>query len=395
MSRAVYLNALGLINALGAGKRAVSETLFAGVTEGMKARSGFLRDRDVFAGGVDDPLPEIAAELVLYDSRNNRMLLAAMQQIEVDIRAAIKKYGPDRVAVVLGTSTSGISDNEPGIDYKTAHGVFPDGFDYDRQDNASLSLFAREYFGLTGPALTISTACTSSAKTLSSARRLIRSGLCDAAIVGGADTLCRLTMGGFASLELIADGLCNPFSRNRGGINIGEGAAVFLMSREEAKIRVAGIGETSDAYHMSTPDPEGTGALNAMRRALAQSGFSAADIGYLNLHGTATVLNDSMEAKAVSELLGGVPCSSTKPLTGHTLGAAGSTELAFLWLALDQELSAGRLPPHIWDGARDPELPDINLVAPGTVVGSASAMMSNSFAFGGNNISVILVRENG
>lgn len=387
----VYLNALGLINPLGAGKAAVGAALFAGDSSGMKPATGFLTEQEVMVGKVTAPLPEIPDNLKKYDSRNNRMLLAALQEIEPDIRAAIETYGSKRVAVVLGTSTSGISDNESGIAEKVKTGTFPDGFDYDRQDNASLALFARSYFGLEGLAMSISTACTSSAKTLTSARRMIAAGLCDAAIVGGADTLCRLTLNGFGSLDLLSPTLCNPFSRNRNGINIGEGAAVFLMSREKAPVRVAGIGETSDAHHMSTPDPEGTGALNAMRRALEMSGLAPEDIGYLNLHGTATELNDSMEAKAAFELLGAVPCSSTKPLTGHTLGAAGSTELAFLWLALQEE--SGALPPHVWDGEADPELPPVNLVTRGTQAPDARAMMTNSFAFGGNNISVILSRE--
>lgn len=391
MTMTFYLNALGLINALGQGQEEISRRLFAGDTGGMTRKDGYLADRAVMAGAVEKELPPISANLVRYDSRNNRMLLAALLEIEPDIRAAIAKYGADRVAVILGTSTSGIGDNEPGIAEKVKGGSFPDGFDYDRQDNASLAYFVRSYFGLTGLAMTISTACTSSAKTLASARRMIAAGFCDAAIVGGADTLCRLTMNGFASLDLVSGDLCNPFSQNRGGINIGEGAAVFLMSREKSGVRIAGIGETSDAYHMSTPDPDGRGAFTAMERALTESGLAPKEIAYLNLHGTATELNDSMEAKAVYELLGSVPCSSTKPLTGHTLGAAGATELAFLYLALGS--ADGLLPPHAWDGATDPDLPPLHLVASGERAPGARAMMTNSFAFGGNNISVILSKE--
>lgn len=193
-----YLNALGIINALGTGKAQVAKQLFAGDASGMQPRDGFLSDQTVITGSVQKPLPEITGEPSSYDSRNNRMLLAAMQEIEDDIRSAIDTYGPDRVAVILGTSTSGISDNEPGIAEKVQTGNFPESFEYDRQDNASLALFTRSYFGLSGLAMTISTACTSSAKTLASARRMMAAGLCDAAIVGGADTLCRLTMNGFA-----------------------------------------------------------------------------------------------------------------------------------------------------------------------------------------------------
>ncbi|TNE33980.1 MAG: beta-ketoacyl-[acyl-carrier-protein] synthase family protein [Alphaproteobacteria bacterium] len=392
MTSGFYLNALGLINSLGAGKDAVAKGLMAGDTGGMGLMDGIAIEGPAFVGAVKGPLPEIDPAFREYDSRNNRLLLAALNEIEPEIRSAIDRFGPDRIAVILGTSTSGISDNEPGIAVKVAEGDFPDGFDYARQENGNLSLFVRKYFGLTGPAMTISTACTSSAKTLSSARRLIRAGLCDCAIVGGADTLGRLTINGFGSLDLLSETLCNPFSRNRNGINIGEGAAVFLMSREEGPVRVKGIGESSDAYHMSTPDPEGAGAKAAMAAALEDASLEAADIGYLNLHGTATVLNDSMEGTAVASLFpGGVPCSSTKPLTGHTLGAAGATELAFLWLALQNNYSNGALPPHIWDGEVDPDLPPLDLVARGRMRDPAKpAMMSNSFAFGGSNISVIL-----
>ncbi|PHQ67710.1 MAG: beta-ketoacyl-[acyl-carrier-protein] synthase II [Sneathiella sp.] len=391
MTNAVYLNALGLTNPLGWGKAAVADGLFAGRTSGMAAGSDWLPDRSVFVGAVMGALPDMAPEFTLYNSRNNRLLLSALLEIRGEIEQAIATYGPDRVAVILGTSTSGVGDNEAGIAYKMAEGAFPAGFDYDRQDNASAALFVRQYFALTGPVMTVSTACTSSAKTLASARRMMDAGFCDAAIVGGADSLCKLTINGFASLELLSESLCNPFSRNRNGINIGEAAAVFLMTREEAPVRVAGIGETSDAYHMSTPDPEGTGAFNAMRIALEKSELAASDLAYLNLHGTATVLNDSMEAKAVSGLLGGIPCSSTKPLTGHTLGAAGATELAFLWLALQPEYSGGKLPPHIWDGETDEDMAPVQLTAIGTTKDAARpAMMTNSFAFGGNNISVIL-----
>ena len=391
MTESYYLNALGMINALGSNKEEVAAHLFAGDTGGMQPQEGYLLDQAVMAGAVHQALPEITGELASYNSRNNRIHLSALQEIEGDIRTAIDRYGPDRVAVILGTSTSGISDNEPGIAEKVKTGSFPEGFDYNRQDNASLALFTRAYFGLSGLAMTISTACTSSAKTLASARRMMAAGLCDAAIVGGADTLCRLTMNGFASLDLISPDLCKPFSKNRTGINIGEGAAVFLMSKEPSTIRLSGVGETSDAYHMSTPDPEGQGALAAMRQALDESGLAPEDIAYLNLHGTATELNDSVEAMAVYDLLGSIPCSSTKPMTGHTLGAAGSTELGFLWLALQSE--EGKLPPHIWDEETDPDLPPLNFVPKGMKASEPRAMMTNSFAFGGNNISVILSKE--
>ena len=226
-----------------------------------------------------------------------------------------------------------------------------------------------------------------------SARRLISAGVCDAAIVGGADSLCRLTLNGFDSLEALSAGRCNPFSVNRDGINIGEGAAAFLVTPEPAAVELLGLGETSDAYHVSAPDPDGVGAEAAMRSALDDAAVGADEIAYLNLHGTATPLNDSMESRSVAAVFPATtPSSSTKAMTGHLLGAAGAVEAAFLWLTLDPLLNPGHLPPHLWDGMTEPGLPPLDLVDPGTPYSTHSAgiMMSNSFAFGGNNASLIL-----
>ncbi len=241
--------------------------------------------------------------------------------------------------------------------------------------------------GARGPSYAISTACTSGAKALASAARLIQAGLCDVALAGGIDALCDLTLNGFAVLDSLSDAVCNPFSANRHGINIGEGGALFVLSAEPSAIRLAGWGESADAYHISAPDPEGAGAETAMRRALARAECDASNIGYLNLHGTATKLNDLMEARAVCEVFGlDLPCSSTKPLTGHMLGAAGACEAAFALMALEN----ARLPAHVWDGARDPELPAIRLVDGGGEDRAISRAMSCSYAFGGNNIALIL-----
>lgn len=194
-------------------------------------------------------------------------------------------------------------------------------------------------------------------------------------------------MAGFASLESLSDAVCNPFSANRRGINLGEGGALFILSAQPSVFRLAGWGESADAYHMSAPDPEGKGAETAMLQALARTGCKSADIGYLNLHGTATKLNDAMEARAVSRVFGGkIPCSSTKPMTGHMLGAAGACEAAFALMALE----AGRLPAHIWDGERDVELPPIRLVAGDGEEADLRRTMSCSYAFGGNNIALVL-----
>ena len=218
--------------------------------------------------------------------------------------------------------------------------------------------------------------------------------LCDAVIVGGADTLSALTVRGFQSLEAISRGVSNPMSVHRDGINIGEGACVMLMSRDPSEIELLGVGASSDAHHISAPDPTGAGASDAMLRALADASMPPRDIDYINLHGTGTPLNDSMESHAVERVFGpGVACSSTKPLTGHTLGAAGAIELALCWLTLADINVSNRLPPHRWDGARDPALATLHLVSCGESMGARpTRCLSNSFAFGGNNASLVIGR---
>ena len=390
----LFLNAMGIVNPLGDGKGAVADGLLAG-TRALTPDDALIPGRTVPVGAVTAALPAIAPDLGHFDCRNNRLALAAMLQIEDAVREAVAKFGADRIAVIMGTSTSGIGEGEQGLAERRRTGAWPPGYDYRRQEPGNLADFVACRFGLSGPAYTIGTACSSSAKVFASARRLIRLGLCDAAVVGGADSLCRLTANGFAALEALSSRPCDPFSLGRDGINIGEGAAVFLMSSEPAEIELLGIGESSDASHVSAPDPSGAGAAASMRLALDDCGLAPAEIDYLNLHGTATPLNDAMESRAVAEVFpAGLPCSSTKALTGHLLGAAGATEAAFLWLLLHRDWSDGRLPPHRWDGRADPALPRLDLVAAGTRLpqGRPVAAMSNSFAFGGSNVSLILGR---
>lgn len=385
-----YLHALGIVNALGEDAASVRKGLYAGSTAGMRERDDLVAGRSVRVGEVIPDLPAIEAGMPVYDSRNNRLLRAAIAQIHPAIEAAVARHGADRIGIVLGTSTAGIGEGERAVAERLATGAFPASFDYRQQEISSPGEYLRRALKLGGPAWTVSTACTSSAKALSSARRLLNTGLCDAVIVGGVDSLCKLTLNGFAALESVSRQLCNPFSKNRDGINIGEGAAVFLMSREPGPVCVLGIGESSDAFHISGPDPEGRGAELALRQAFA--GVDLTTVDYLNLHGTATPQNDLMESHAVHRVLGGeVPCSSTKPLVGHTLGAAGATELAFCWMLLT-EPGAASLPPHVWDGAADPALAPLSLCAAG-MLRHCRIAASNSFAFGGNNICVVLGRS--
>jgi len=387
-----YLTALGINCALGMDQAEVARRLFAGDCSGVRSEAGWVPERKVAVAAVTGPLPLMAPALARHDSRNNRLLLQAVQQIEPDIQAVIQGYGRDRIGVVLGTSTSGIDEASKGIASYIRHQRFPDGYDYRQQMLSAPAQFLVELLQLRGPAYVISTACTSSAKALMSARRLLDLGVCDAVLCGGVDSLCGLTLNGFSSLEAVSAQRCNPFSYNRNGINIGEGAAVFLMTREPfgGSIALLGSGATSDAYHISAPHPDGDGAVLAMDKALRQAGLAASDIAYLNLHGTATQHNDAMESHAVQRLFPeGVLCSSSKPMTGHTLGAAGALEAAFCWLSLTSD---GRLPPHLWDGQADPQLPALRWAGVDDRLPPQGPrrLMSNSFAFGGSNISLIL-----
>jgi len=390
-----YLNALGLICALGHGQADVAARLFAGDCSGMRPAAGWIPERQPPVGAVTQPLP--AVPLPEQHSRNNQLLYAAALQIEPALRQAITQYGAHRVGVVLGTSTSGIAEGSAAIGHFLASDHFPADYHYAQQVLSAPADFLADWLQLGGPAYVISTACTSSGRALLSARRLLGLGVCDAVLCSGVDSLCHLTLNGFSALEAISDRRCNPFSANRDGINIGEAAALFLMTRapeaQGERIALLGAGASSDAHHISAPDPTGAGALQCMGKALDNAGLEPAHIHYLNLHGTATPHNDAMESLAVDTLFGaGLPCSSSKPMTGHTLGAAGALEAAFCWLSLSRHNPLGLLPPHLWDGQPDPALPELALVdgSQRLATHGPRRLMSNSFAFGGNNVSLIL-----
>jgi len=390
-----YLSALGVICALGQGKQAVARALLAGDSHGMQAQKAGVDGQVLTVGAVSTALPEMPPGLAAAHSRNNQLLLAAALEIEDDIGRIIDCCGADRIGVVVGTSTSGIAETEAAIHTWQATGRLPADYRYARQEISAPAVFLSHWLGLSGPCYSLSTACTSSARALISAARLLHQGLCDAVLVAGVDSLCKLTLHGFSALEAVSPTRCNPFSAHRSGINIGEAAAIFIMTREpwlDVSLALLGAGASSDAWHISAPHPDGAGALSAMRQALTRARMQPGDIAYLNLHGTATWHNDAMESHAVAALFPeGVPCSSTKPLSGHTLGAAGALEAAFCWLTLSHYNTATRLPPHLWDGVHDPALPPLDFIT-GQRLPDATApcrLMSNSFAFGGNNVSLI------
>lgn len=384
METAIYIHEFSIQCALGDDAASVERNLLSRNPGRISGNARLTDGRSVPVGRVDRDLA-----IDRTDTHCNQIADRCL----AELRPALDRYhgtiGAARIAVVVGTSTSGVGEGGDGFRHYVEHGEWPDGYRFSGQELGDVAAHVAERAGARGPVLGISTACTSGAKALASAARLIRAGLCDLAIAGGVDSLCDLTLNGFAALESLSEGVCNPFSVNRRGINLGEGGALFVLSSNPSAIRLAGWGESADAYHISAPDPEGKGAEAAMLQALRRAGCQAGDIGYLNLHGTATKLNDSMEARAVSGVLGlETPCSSTKPMTGHMLGAAGACEAAFTLLAL----KAGRLPAHLWDGEHDPEIPLIRLVEAAGEPTDARRAMSCSYAFGGNNIALVLER---
>lgn len=386
----MYLNDLGIVCALGSGKTEVLAAWLSG--QCPKATPVPWLDLDIPALSLQTEPPPLPQSLKRYNCRNNRILLAALEQIETSVRHLTKHYGADRIGLVLGTSTSGIAEGEQAIGMLRTTGQLPSSYHYKQQELGGAAEFLARYLDIQGPAFTVSTTCSSSANALASARRLLRMDVCDAVLVGGGDALCRTTLEGFAALGALSNTRCNPFSKNRDGTIIGEGAALFLMSRDPAPIALLGVGASSDAYHISAPRPDGSCAHAAMQAALHDAGLAPEQIDYINLHGTATRQNDAMESLAVEQLFGNkTPCSSSKPATGHCLGAAGAIEAGLCWLLLSSLNKDNRLPPHLWDGETDPELAQLGLVAlENHRLNPLQYCLSNSFAFGGNNVSLLL-----
>ena len=383
-----------IANCLGAGASAVADALFAGRSglspcdfEGAALQTHIGRVRGL------ESLP-VRADLAAYDCRNHRMAQLALE-LDGFAGAAARardRYGAARIGVFMGTSTSGILETELAYQHRDpATGALPPGYRYAQTHNTfSLADFVQQYLGLRGPAFAVSSACSSSAKVFGNAVRMISAGACDAAVVGGVDTLCLTTLYGFHSLELTSHGPCRPFDAERDGISIGEGAGFALLERLDARSdagasRLLGVGDSCDAHHMSTPHPEGLGARLAMQQALGAAGLAPADIDYVNLHGTGTRTNDAAEDRAVSDLFdAATPCSSTKGATGHLLGAAGITEIVICLLAMERGLMPGS--PNTRQV--DPAMRCNYLVEPRPA--RVRRVLSNSFGFGGSNCSVVL-----
>ncbi|HKT42744.1 MAG TPA: beta-ketoacyl-ACP synthase [Rhodanobacteraceae bacterium] len=367
--------------------------------EALRAAQSGLRGNDFSSAPLECRIGRVTgiegialpANLAHWDCRNNRLAWLGLQQdgLMDAVLAAVERHGADRVALILGTSTASIGSTEDAY-RRLDHGHFPS--DLQRPEihtPHSLVAFVADATGIAGPALTVSTACSSSAKVFASAERMVRLGLADAALVGGVDTLCDSVLFGFHSLELVSPGGCRPFDVRRDGISIGEAAAFALLERIDAAPcapRLLGHGESSDAHHMSTPHPEGRGALSALDDALARAGLDAEDVDYINLHGTATSRNDEVEAKLLPRFPAYTRASSTKGFTGHTLGAAGALEAAIALAAI----AHGIVPPNL--GCVEP-MPDAAAwLAMRPAEQRIDVAVSNSFGFGGNNACLVFGR---
>lgn len=372
--------------AAGRGVSALANAL-SSRTSGLRRNDFGAQPLDCWIGRVDgieeSPLPPLFAA---WDGRNNRLAWIALHQDDFIERAtaAIEKYGASRVALVLGTSTSSIEETERAYRELTPDKHLPPAQRRSEvHQTNSLCSFVQAALGIEGPSLTIATACSSSAKVFASAARLLESGLADAAIVGGGDSLCGSVLYGFNALELVSRDPCRPFDAERSGLSLGEAAGFALLERIDADKtapRLVGYGESADAHHMSAPHPQGLGAELALRDALARAGLTPNDVDYINLHGTASRQNDEVEAALVARTFAATTlASSTKGWTGHTLGAAGIVETVITLLSIQQRFVPGTLNSRVLDPACGPQITLDNRNH------DIRVALSNSFGFGGNN----------
>lgn len=401
MKEKLFLSKPGIACAAGLNADDFWTALTTGNQDGLvkvKTHSG----REFYAAKIaDGALKKTSAR---YDMRVIQIEDLALAQIEKEIQEAKNKFGADRIAVCVGCCDNGSEFSVAGHREYFEKGAFPKNYSLEIQSADYPATYAKEKFGLKGPSYVFATACSSSGSAIIKAAQMIEAGIVDAAIVGGVDVASDTVLLGFDSLEAVSERKTNPFSKNRSGITIGEGAAFFVLSKEKSQVQLLGFGESADASHMTAPLADGSGALAAMKEALKNSGLKAEQIDYVNLHGTGTKLNDSMEAKATARLFGSlcdkIPVSSTKPMTGHALGASSAIELAACCCSIvkneKKEIGQAKLPLHLYDGEADPDLPKLNFVQNDTTIDrKINVCMSNSFGFGGCNVSLIIGKANG
>ncbi|MFO0689802.1 MAG: beta-ketoacyl-ACP synthase [Myxococcota bacterium] len=381
----IPITGYSLCNGLGLGRRAVRDALFEGKC-GL-GPSPIPLPFETVVGAIHGELPALPEALAPWSTRTARIAALLVAELAPELERLRSRWRPERIAVLLGTSTAGADETENAYRVFLERGALPPTYDLFRHHTYGAILHVvRTLVGAEGPAWVVSTACTSSAKPLASAQRLIETDQADAAIVGGIDTLCAMTLRGFKSLEALSSEAARPFSAERRGLNIGEGGAFLLLERTGEPIALLeAVGESSDAHHISAPDPDGAGARLAMERALALAGVPASSVDHVNAHGTGTRLNDVAESAAIEALLGReVPVVSTKGYTGHLLGAAGGSEAAIALLAIEE----GWIPASLGAEPVDPKI--AIRVATERTTGRFRRVLSNSFAFGGNNVSVLL-----
>ena len=372
------LKNLGFVCALGANHDDIVKNASCGDMRNMF--SG-----DVFVDGVKIPFG-VAPVAQKHDLRCFDLIDVALNQINPDIALLKETYDIHRLGIIIGTSNTGVHEAQKRINQAFENNVQIDKHVLSELELGTPAEYIQKQTGFMGPVFCVSTACSSSLKVFQSARNLIAKDICDAVLVGGVDARCDFALNGFNALSALSKQQTNPMSKNRDGINLGEGAALFIMEKSGCGIKLLGVGESSDAYHLTSPDPTGSGAILSMTNALVDANLKAKDIDFIIMHGTGTVANDSMESLAINSVFGDdVLCASTKPLTGHALGAAGAISMGLAWLMLKNNF----IIPHIYDGIMDKNCKDIKLARIGDEC-ELHKVLCNAFAFGGSNASVII-----
>lgn len=392
---AIFISKPGIMCSAGNSIEELWQSVLKGNQSGIK-KVKTATDEDFFAARIDDKY--LKQSTARYDMRIMKIEEAALNQIADDINLVKNKFGAERVAVCIGSCDNGTEFSVAGHKKYFADGNFPKEYSLEIQGADYVATFISEKFGLKGPSNTFSTACSSSASAIIKGAEMLMADMADAVIVGGIDIASDTVLIGFNSLEAVSSEITNPFSKNRHGITLGEAGVFFILTKEPIYAdnknkgdnpQLLGWGESADAYHMTSPDPTGKGAEKAMRRALESAGIKITDVDYINMHGTGTKFNDSMEAKAINAVFGDykVPVSTTKPITGHTLGAAGALEAAICYSSINNV----ELPQQIWDKEQDPEMPVLNIVNKDYKSDKKTKIcLSNSFAFGGANACLVI-----
>ncbi len=377
MMRGIYITKYNAICNLGNCIEEIFSKALACDNTRFESDNNIIKNQSCYLGKINAILPEIDDSD--YNLRCNRLLLYCYNLMKADIDAVIDKYGKNRVAIIVATTNSGVDEFE--MTNEKIHSQL-----------GNPAEFLQKFLGLNNYCASVSTACTSGIKAFATGKKLLENNICDAVIVAGVDPISKLPVFGFNSLEVLSSQKSIPLSKNRSGMNISEGVAIFVLEKDVEKgIKILGIGETSDAYHAATPDPQGIEAANAIKKALTDAKLTPDNINYINLHGTGTISNDIMEANAIWNVFkDSVYVSSTKPLTGHCLGAAASIETALCCAMIDEHNPEKQLLPHVFDGEYDNELPKIKLVEGEISNPDLKTCMCNAFGFGGTNAVMIV-----